>query len=298
MNSLPQLSAFWHWFIIVITVASILGCLWLLFANAKAPGGSDTGHVWDDDLREYNNPLPRWWLIMFILTIVFALGYLAYYPGLGNFSGQSNWSSGAEMQQKLDQVQASRRQRYAAFSGLPIETIAANPDAMSLGRELFMNNCAGCHGADARGAIGFPNLVDKDWLYGGDPETILASIRNGRGGQMPNFNAMLKPESLDDLILTLRGWSDPGLDPDVRERGMKQFSYTCAGCHGAEGHGNPAVGAPNLTDGTWLYGGSYDQVRKSILFGRHGNMPAQRDLLTEEEIRLLAGFVYGQSRTP
>lgn len=298
MNPLLQLSGFWHGFIVLLTLVSIAGCLWLLFANAKTPGGADTGHVWDDDLREYNNPLPRWWLVLFVLTVVFALGYLAFYPGLGNFAGRLQWSSDGQMQQQLAQVEQARSQRYAALASRPIPANATDPEARALGRGLFMANCAGCHGADAQGALGFPNLADKDWLYGGDPDAILASIRDGRAGQMPNFNALLKPEAVDDLVRTVRGWSDPALPAEVRERGMKQYAFTCAACHGPEGRGNPAIGVPNLTDATWLHGGSYESVRQSILFGRRSNMPAHRDLLSDEEIHLLAAYVYGLAEAP
>jgi len=298
MSAFLQLNSFWHWFIVVITVASIVGCLWLLLANAKAPGGADTGHVWDDDLREYNNPLPRWWAGLFVLTIVFAAGYLLFYPGLGNFAGRLHWSSQAQMQQRLDTAQAARHARYSDLSSLPLTALAGDDRARQLGRELFMNNCAGCHGADARGALGFPDLTDHDWLYGGQPEEILASISNGRSGQMPHFNAMLKPDRVEDLIRTLRQWSDPSLPAEVRARGMQQFSATCAVCHGSEAHGNMMVGAPNLTDAVWLHGGSYEQLRQTILFGRRGNMPAHRELLAPDEIRMVAGYVYGLSQGP
>ncbi len=295
-------SSFWDIYITVLTLGSVIACAVLLKMQSarKVSGGSKetTGHTWDETLGEYNNPLPRWWLVMFVLSVLFALGYLAFYPGLGNFAGRLQWDSNAQMQQQLAQVQAARNQRYAEFFGKPLAAVAVDPAARALGRGLFMNNCAGCHGADAQGALGFPNLADRDWLYGGTPETILASIRDGRAGQMPNFNAVLKPEVVGDLVSTLARWSDPKLPADVRERGMRQFSYTCAACHGPDGRGNPAIGAPNLTDTIWLHGGSYEQLRQTVLFGRHGNMPAHRDLLTSEEIHLLAAYVYGLSIEP
>lgn len=298
MNTALDLGSFWHWLVILLTLASILGCLWLLLANGKAPGGADTGHVWDEDLRELNHPLPRWWAGLFILTLLFGAGYLLIYPGLGNYAGSSRWSSQAQMQQELARVQATRRQRYGELAALPVTALAQDPRARELGRELFMNHCAGCHGADARGAIGFPDLADRDWLYGGAPEAIVASITEGRAGQMPYFNAMLKPEVVADLVRTLRQWSDPALPPAVRERGARQFAATCAVCHGAEARGNPAMGAPDLTDAVWLHGSSYEQVRQSVLFGRKGNMPAHRELLTPEEIRVVAGYVYGLAQAP
>jgi len=292
------MTAFWHWFVIVITVASMLGCLWLLFANARrAPGeAEDTGHVWDDDLRERNNPLPRWWLNLFVITVVFAAGYLALYPGLGNYAGMLNWTQRAQAQAALDGINARRAVLYARFQGRDFVSLAQDPAALSLGRETFLRNCAGCHGADARGAVGFPNLTDDDWLYGGRPEDIVASVTHGRRGAMPMFNGALPAEAVKALADFVPRWSDPRLDAGARAAGLRQFAITCAACHGPDGRGNPALGAPNLTDNIWLYGGSTAQVRETILFGRNGNMPAHAGLLSADDVRLAAAYVYGLSR--
>lgn len=285
---------FWHIGVIVLTVASILGCLWLLFANARGtPGEGTTGHVWDDDLREYNNPLPRWWLNLFVITIIFAVGYLVFYPGLGNFAGTLGWSSKSEMQSRLEAVKSQRQSLYASLGDRDIAALAADPAIRPLGRELYLNNCAGCHGTDARGAIGFPNLADDAWLYGGTPEAIVASIANGRQGMMPGFQAMLDPQVADDLTDTLLNWHDAGFDPARRERAMKTFATACAACHGATATGNPFIGAPDLTDEDWLYGSSREAVRHSILQGRIGKMPPHRDLMSEDDIRVVAAWVYG-----
>ena len=292
------MSAFWHWFVVVITVGSLAGSLWLLFANSRrAPDATeDTGHVWDDDLRELNQPLPRWWLNLFVLTIVFAVGYLALYPGLGNFAGKLGWTQRAQAEAGLDAVRAQRAAVHAQFAGREFGALATDPAARALGRELFLNNCAGCHGADGRGAVGFPDLADADWLYGGTPEAIVASITHGRRGSMPPFNGALGLDAVNALVAFLPRWNDPTLDAGTRAAGLKQFGVTCAACHGADGRGNAALGAPNLTDAVWLYGGTPERVRHSILFGRNGNMPAHAELLSPEDIRLVAAYAHGLSQ--
>lgn len=290
------MSTFWHVFVIVLTVGSIIGCLWLLFGNARGkPGESTTGHVWDEDLREYNNPLPRWWLNLFILTVVFAVGYLVIYPGLGNYLGTARWTQQSEMQKRLEAVKARRQMLYASLGDRDIATLAHDPSVRALGQEVFLGSCAGCHGADAQGALGFPNLTDADWLYGGTPAAIHSSITQGRHGQMPAFNGMLDARMLDDLVDTLIHWSDPKFDAARRQRAMQQFSISCAACHGADARGNVLVGAPNLTDAIWLHGGRREDIRQGILFGRRGNMPPHAELLSADDIRVVAAYVYGLS---
>jgi cytochrome c oxidase cbb3-type subunit III len=292
------MSTFWSIWIIVVTAGMMVGCLWLLFANARGVPGEVKDHTWDDDLHEYNNPLPRWWLNLFILTIIFAAGYLAFYPGLGNLGGRLGWTQSGELANKLDALTAKRRAAFAALADKDFPALAKDPSAQSLGHAVFLGNCAGCHGADAHGAIGFPNLTDKDWLYGGDPETLVKTITEGRHGQMPAFGAVLQPDALQALVEFVPFWSDATLDAGRRERGMKQFAITCAACHGAEGKGNPLLGAPNLTDNIWLYGGTSKKVRETIVNGRGGQMPAHATLLTPEEIRIVAAYVYGLSNAP
>lgn len=292
------MSASWHWFIVVITVGSMIGCLWLLFANARRKPGEaeDTGHVWDDDLRERNNPLPRWWLNLFVITVVFAAGYLVLYPGLGNFGGTLGWTQRGQAQAALDAIHARRAAAYAQFQGKDFTALASDRAAQSMGREIFLRNCAGCHGADARGALGFPDLTDADWLHGGAPDDILASVARGRRGTMPPFNGALPAEAVKALTDFVPRWSDARLDAGTRAAGLRQFAISCAACHGADGRGNPALGAPNLTDNIWLYGAGADAVRQAILFGRNGNMPAHDGLLSADDIRLVAAYVHGLSR--
>jgi cytochrome c oxidase cbb3-type subunit 3 len=289
------MSVFWSTFVIAITVAMMGGCLWLLLANSRGVPGEVKDHHWDDDLQEYNNPLPRWWFNLFLLTLAFGAAYLAFYPGLGNLAGRLGWTSTKQMQAGLDQLTAKRQAVYARLKDQDIVALSQDPSARSLGRAVFMNNCAGCHGADARGAIGFPNLTDGDWIFGGTPDAIMTTITKGRETQMPAFNGVLQPEQLQALLDFVPHWSDPRLDPGKRERGLAQFSVTCAACHGADGKGNMMLGAPNLTDDYWLFGGSRERVRETILFGRHSQMPAHEALLQPDEIRVVAGYVYGLS---
>jgi len=292
------MSAFWHSFIVILTILSIAGCLWLLFAQSRGKTGQETTHVWDDDLTEYNNPLPRWWLNLFIITAVFGIGYLVYYPGLGNMAGRFGWSSQAEMQAQLDHITARRQAQFARLSGRTLTELAQDQSAQALGRSVFINNCAGCHGTDARGAIGFPDLADADWLYGGQPETVLTSIEKGRNGQMPAFNGAVDPAKLDTLLAFLPHWSDPELDADVRTAGLQAFAGTCAACHGADGKGNVALGAPNLTDDVWLWGGRREQIRQTILFGRANHMPSHATLISADEARVVAAYVMSLSAAP
>ena len=292
------MSAFWHWTVVIVTVASILGTLWLLLANArrKSDESNDTGHVWDGDLQELNNPLPRWWFNLFVITVVFGMAYLVIFPGLGNFAGRSQWTQRGEMQAKLDELLKKRNALYASFKDKDVDFLATDASARSLGRDVFLKNCAGCHGTDARGALGFPNLTDDDWLYGGKPENIIASITKGRSGQMPAFLGSLDAQQADDLERLVRHWSDPELDGEVRARAMKQFAISCAACHGADGRGNIAIGSANLTDDVWLHGASKNRVHETIVFGRRSTMPAHESILSEDDIRLVAAYVYGSAR--
>lgn len=289
------MSTFWSVFIIVITVGMMAACLWLLFANSRGTPGESTGHVWDDDLREYNNPLPRWWFNLFLLTVVFGAGYLALYPGLGNFAGVLGWTKANQMQARLDELTAKRRAVYARLAGKDIPALSQDPAAQSLGRAVFLGNCAGCHGTDAKGAVGFPNLTDNDWLFGGDPDKIVETITHGRHGVMPPIGAGLPPEAQQALLDFVPYWSDPKLDPAKREAGMKQFTATCAPCHGADGKGNQMLGAPNLTDNIWLFRGGREGVKETIMGGRQSTMPAHENVLSPDEIRVVAAYVYGLS---
>jgi len=285
-------------FVVVLTALNIIGAMWLLWWMRKRHGdeagaGADTtGHVWDGDLREYNNPLPRWWLWLFVLSIVFALAYLVLYPGLGSWRGTLNWSSISQHEAQQRAAEAQVRQVLAPFASLTIEQLRSNPAALAVGRNLYDDNCTLCHGSDARGAPGFPNLTDKDWLWGGAADVVENSITAGRTGVMIGWRAALGGDSgIEDTlayVLSLSGRKVPAGDI---VHGKQLYTTNCIACHGEDGRGNQALGAPNLTDQIWLYGGSVNAIRDVIANGRQGQMPAQSDRLGPDRIRLLAAYV-------
>ena len=292
---------FWPIYISVITVVSIIACavlLWSLSTRRVAAGAAPnvTGHVWDGDLEEYNNPLPRWWIWLFYLTIVFAIAYLTLYPGLGSYPGLLKWTSRGEFE--ADQAAASKAYQpiYAKFAAMSIPDVARDPQAREMGQRLFLNYCSQCHASDARGGKGFPDLTDKDWLYGGDPETIVATITNGRNAMMPAWGKILGDETTHNLAEYVASLSGATHDAAKAARGKEVFATTCVACHGPEGKGNPALGAPNLTDAIWLYGGSNAALLETIGKGRNGVMPAWGEFLGPDKIHVLAGFVYGLSQ--
>jgi cytochrome c oxidase cbb3-type subunit III len=293
-------SGFWSVYITVITIASILACavlLWKLSTKRLAPGekAGVMGHVWDENLQEYNNPLPRWWMWLFWITLVFAFVYLALYPGLGSYAGLLKWSSVGQYDLEMAKAKEKYDPIYAKYVAMDIPAVAGDPQAREMGQRLFLNYCAQCHASDARGGRGFPNLTDKDWLYGGSPEAITASITNGRQGLMPPW-PQLGDEAIKNVanyVLSLSGRTHDSLRA---AQGKEVFMANCAVCHGAEGTGNPALGAPNLTDETWLYGGGESTIIETITKGRHGVMPAWSDFLGPDKIHLLAAYVYGLSK--
>lgn len=294
------IGGFWSPFIAIVTLLSVIGCgvfLKMQSTRKLAPGEQPdtTGHVWDEDLSEYHNPLPAWWAWMFYLTVVFSLGYLAYYPGLGAFEGIGKWSSSDKYQKEVADADASYGPIFGKFMQQDVRAVAGDPEARQMGERLFLTYCSQCHGSDARGAKGFPNLADGDWLYGGEPETIKASIANGRGGMMPPMGAAVGGEQgtkeVANYVLSLSGSRH---DAQLAAAGRDKFA-ACAACHGPEGKGNPVLGAPNLSDKVWLYGGTEAAVAESIAKGRNGQMPAQKDALSEAKIHVLTAYVYGLS---
>lgn len=297
-------SDFWSWFIIVLTAISIAALFWLnrwmTMPRAKTKTTETTGHVWDGDLRELNNPLPRWWLNLFYLTLFFGIGYLLLYPGLGDFAGLLGWSSKQRYEQEVAAAEAQYGPLYARYLAQDIPTVAANPDALKTGERLFVNYCAGCHGSDARGVPGggYPNLRDDDWLWGGEPEAIRTTIADGRSGSMPPWGMVLGENGVAEVaeyVTSLSGKRP--VNKELALAGQTRFQQFCTACHGADAKGNVALGAPNLADDVWLFGGTTKAIRQSIDQGRNGRMPAHLEFLGESKVHLLAAYVYSLSHS-
>ncbi|MFC5511873.1 cytochrome-c oxidase, cbb3-type subunit III [Massilia jejuensis] len=296
-------SGFWNWTIGLVTVLSIAGCAILLWSQStyRAKIGPDgapektTGHVWDEDLTELNTPMPRWWVGLFYCTIVFAAAYLALYPGLGSYAGRLGWQSGGAYKAELNQADADYGPLFARYAGLPVEAVAADPQARAIGERMFMNYCAQCHGSDARGNKGYPDLTDGDWLHGGDPAAIKATILAGRVGSMPPMGAALGADKdIEAVAHYVRNLSGLAADPVKVVFGKPKFA-ACVACHGAQGEGNPRLGAPNLADRIWLHGGSADAVMETIRKGRTSTMPAFGEFLGEPRAHVLTAYVWSLS---
>ena len=291
----------WGIYIAVVTGVGIVWCLYLLFSQRKtnityeADGSvADTGHVWDDDLRELNNPLPRWWMWMFLLSCVFGIVYLILYPGMGAYEGSLGYSTRNAHDASVVQANQQLKPVYAKYMSMDAKQVAADPAAREMGQRLFLNYCAQCHGSDAGGSKGFPNLADTDWLYGGDIQDIKQSLIIGRAGVMPAF-AHLESVQVLDVTNYVRSLSGLSADQIKISRGSEVYKANCAACHGGDGKGMSAMGAPNLTDKIWLYGGSEASIVESVLKGRNGVMPAHDTILTPEKIHLLTAYVWGLS---
>lgn len=294
-------SNFWSVFVAGVTLVSILACALLLWFSGKAKvmtvGDNTTGHVWDGDLREMNNPLPRWWVWLFVITIVFSLAYLVIYPGLGSYAGAltEKWSQQDQYEKEVAKGNAEVAPLYAKFAAMKAEDVSRDPQAMAIGERLFMNNCSQCHGSDARGAKGIPNLTDGDWLHGGTPEAIKETLARGRMGNMPPMAAAVGTaddvKNLANYVLSL---SNSPHDSVRANLGKEKFAV-CGACHGADGKGNPAMGAPNLTDSVWLHGFGEAAIVAMVNHGKVNQMPAQADRLTDGQIQVLASYVWGLS---
>ena len=292
------MASFWSLWVIILTAITFVLITWVLFANRTREQNLDsktTGHVYDG-IEEFDNPLPAWWFAMFLITIVFGVGYLIVYPGMGNFAGVLDWTQVKQHDREVAKAEARYRDMRDRYLAMPIEEIAVDPAVRKMGMRMFSNNCAQCHGSDAKGSYGFPNLTDDDWIFGGTPDAIKASIANGRMAAMPAWGSVIGDDGVTQVTAYVKSLSGRDVDPATVEAGAKVYQTYCAACHGGDGTGNPALGAPNLANGVWLYGGSDEQIAHSVRAGRNGVMPAHKDMLGEDKIHILTAYVYGLSQ--
>ena len=295
-------SGFWTWFISLATIVSIIGILIFLLKCSKRSPDEDPdnvktmGHVWDGDLEEYNNPLPTWWFYWFILTIVWAAAYLVFYPGLGSYAGVLGWTQVNQLENEMQVAEEKYGPLYQQYLNTDIATLATDDAALKVGERLYASYCTTCHGSDARGARGYPNLRDDDWLYGGNPEQIKTTLMQGRNGVMPPWSEILSSDDVFNVTSYVEQLAAREVDDMHAASGKKIFNTNCAMCHGAEGKGNVMFGAPNLTDEIWLYGGSHKKIMESINAGRNGVMPAHKEFLGEAKVHILTAYIYSLSK--
>lgn len=292
------MTSFWSWWVILLTTITLVGLTWILFANRKRDVGENertTGHVYDG-IEEYDNPLPAWWFYMFVITLVWGVGYLIMYPGMGNFPGLLGWSQVKQHANEVAEADARHQEMRSRYLAQSVEEIAADPAVQRMGARMFGNECAQCHGADGQGRYGFPNLADDDWLWGGSPEAIKTAIVEGRRAAMPAWGQILGDSGITattEYVLSLNGRS---VDEQLAEKGKEHYATYCASCHGPDAKGNQSLGAPDLTNGIWLYGGSREQIAHSLRAGRNGVMPAFGESLTDDKIHIIAAYVYSLSQ--
>lgn len=292
------MASFWSYWIIILTTVTLVGITWILFANrtrAQHSPDQTTGHS-HDGIEEFDNPLPAWWFYMFLITIVWGVGYLMIYPGLGKFEGILGWTQVGQYDREVTAAEQRYREMRDRYLALPVAEIAADPAVRKMGMRLFANNCAQCHGADAKGKYGFPNLADNDWLWGGDADAIKATLVNGRQAAMPAWGTIIGDQGIADVTQYVLSLNGRDTNQAQVAAGKTVFETYCVACHGADGRGNPALGSPNLTNGIWLYGGSEEQIAQTLRAGRNGKMPAFKDTLSEDKIHILTAYVYGLNR--
>ena len=293
----------WSWFIAIVSLVGILGyCAFCIFnymhSNTNDSETKTTGHVWDTNLTELNTPIPTWWISMLLMSVVFGLFYFILYPGLGAFKGFLGWTQNHQYEQEVTLADEQYGPLFTQFAGEDLASLAKNEQALKTGKRLYQTNCAVCHGSDARGAKSFPNLRDKDWLYGGDPEAIKTTILNGRRGVMPGWDQVLGRDGAWAVAEYVLSFSQDPANPDLLEKGKENYDKICVSCHGEKGEGNQALGAPNLTDDIWLYGGSHQAIVDSIRLGRNGIMPAHDKILGEDKVHILSAYIYSLSENP
>ena len=303
------MSTFWSWYVSVLTIGTLLALLWLVFATRKGEKKGTTdqtmGHAFDG-IEEYDNPLPKWWFMLFIGTIIFAVAYLALYPGLGNWKGvlpgyEGGWTQVKQWQKEVDKADAQYGPIYAKYAAMPIAEVAKDEQALKMGGRLFSTYCSICHGSDAKGAVGFPNLSDSNWRWGGEPDTIKTTILHGRMAIMPGWGSSIGDGGVENVSACVRsslaGLPLPeGSNADL-QAGQTIFNSNCMACHGPQGKGMPMMGAPDLTHPAgWIYGSSLAQLQQTIRYGRNGQMPAQDAYLGNDKVHLLAAYVFSLSQ--
>lgn len=296
------MSTFWSLWIIILTSVNLILLLWVLLANRKVavrddvdPENRTTGHVYDG-IEEFDNPLPKWWFVMFIATFVFTVFYLILYPGMGNWKGILGWTAVNQLERQQEKALSQYESSYGVYTQMPVEELIKEPRAMKMAQRIFANNCAVCHGADAGGALGFPNLTDSDWLYGGTPDAIKQTLVDGREAAMPAWQSIMGEKGIAETTEYVLSLSGREHDETKAQAGKKLFDQNCVACHGSDGTGSYAVGAPNLTDDIWLYEGSPEGIRHTLRVGRNGVMPAQEERLRADKIHLLSAYVYSLSQ--
>jgi len=293
--------AFWHWFVAAGTIVFTIWCIWLISWSAKqgpqnVADDDLVGHKWDGDLEEWNNPAPKWWLYLYFITIAWAVGYMIAYPGLGSYKGMLGWSQQGQYEQEMQYAAATYEPIYEEFAAMDFEELAKNSDALALGKSLFASYCTTCHGSDARGAVGYPNLADNDWLWGNSEAELTATIGHGRSGVMPVLAPALGGEDgIDNMARYVKSLSGGDADAGAMSA-QPMFVALCSACHGVDGTGNKIFGAPNLTDDIWLYGGSDEVIRDTIVNGRNGIMPAHGDMFGPNRTKILAAYIYSLSQ--
>lgn len=298
-----MLESFWHWFVIIGSIANILACWWLLRWSSRTKVNSDndtTGHIWDENLQELNNPLPRWWLGLFYISIVFALAYLFFYPGLGNYKGSLGWTQESQLVENITAAETKIAETQKFWNDYSNEDLVSNRSVLETGKRIFANNCAMCHGSGGQGATGYPNLTDSDWQWGHGFDQLVDIITNGRTavGMMAWKDALGGDQGVKDVSSYVRKLGGLEHDEKSAETGMALYNKTCIGCHGATGAGLQALGAPNLSDEHWLYGSDMETLYETIANGRGGQMPAQKDLLNSYRIRAVVAYVMSLSKKP
>lgn len=282
----------WTLFVIVLTIANILAAAALItwFSRVRTSEGATTGHIWDGDIEEGNNPMPRWWLGLFWLTIIWGCVFLVAYPSFGTWS-LSGWSQQSQYDEEIAAAEAVYGEIFATFAATPVADLSSDPAALSAGRNLFVNHCAQCHGSDAGGARGYPNLTDSEWQWGASPDQVVATIGNGRTGVMPPLGQTLDDETIDLLVDYVQSLAGRDIAADRVAAGRTSYMNFCSACHGPTGDGNVLLGAPPLADETWLYGGGATIIRDVIVNGRTNQMPAQEPLLGADRVHVLAAYV-------